>query len=247
MRSTLYFLLFLISFTGQTLAQERNITFLNQHMFPTSDNSAYAYKSVCVESADGNSITRVFTLSNQLEKIIKVSFNEEGQFEEELTETYNAQGELISKKVKNLANGRYLIQYFDNGEFIGESVLTADRKYETSLPGVDKPILSDHDPLAASPHVNQEEWTKHLVNNLRYPSQSRRLGEEGTVVLALLISTDGELHTLEVANPAGLSKHLSEEAIRVTRAYQGKYFAGKDPEGNLVESWLYIPIRFKLS
>lgn len=247
MRTTLSILVLVFTLASQTFAQERKIIFLNQHYFPTSDSSAFVYKSVNMQSADGKSTERVFTLSNQLVKIIKLSFNEEGQFEEEITETYDTNGELSSRKMKNTENGRYLIQYFDRGKFIGESVLTQDRKYETSLPGEDKPTLSDHDPLAASPYLNQEAWTSHLVKNLQYPSQSRRLGEEGTVVLALLISSNGELKTIEVANSENLSKYLSEEAIRVTTTYKGDFFPAKNPDGNSIDSWLYIPIRFKLS
>jgi dihydroxyacetone kinase len=51
---------------------------------------------------------------------------------------------------------------------------------------------------------------------------------------------------IEVANPMDVAKSLAEEAVRVVKLYKGKFIAATDMEGKPIETWLPIPIRFKL-
>lgn len=63
----------------------------------------------------------------------------------------------------------------------------------------------------------------------------------------MLVTQEGVLKEIEIAKPVGIHKSLKIEAIRVAESYKGRFLPGRDLNGNPVESWFYVPIRFKLS
>ena len=87
-----------------------------------------------------------------------------------------------------------------------------------------------------------EAWNNFLKDNLKYPSQARRMGIEGTVYLVFEIKTDGSVHNIELLR--GIGAGCDEEAKRVI-GESPKWTPGKQ-RGRLVNVRMRIPIRFQL-
>ncbi len=75
-----------------------------------------------------------------------------------------------------------------------------------------------------------------------YPPVSRRRGEEGKVVLRVRVSAEGMPEQVEIKTSSG-STRLDEAAQRAVRSW--KFIAAKRA-GNAVESWVLVPIIFRL-
>ena len=75
-----------------------------------------------------------------------------------------------------------------------------------------------------------------------YPPQSRRIGEEGKVILRVFVTADGSAHQVEIKTSSG-SDRLDESAQRTVRRWK---FIPARRGGNVVESWVLVPIVFKL-
>lgn len=75
-----------------------------------------------------------------------------------------------------------------------------------------------------------------------YPPQSRRLGEEGKTILRVLVSADGNAQQLEIRTSSGSSR-LDESALRTVRGWK---FVPAKRAGVAVDSWVLVPIVFKL-
>ena len=75
-----------------------------------------------------------------------------------------------------------------------------------------------------------------------YPPQSRRIGEEGKVILRVFVTTDGGAQQVEIKTSSG-SDRLDESAQRTVRRWK---FIPARRGGITVESWVLVPIVFKL-
>ena len=75
-----------------------------------------------------------------------------------------------------------------------------------------------------------------------YPPQSRRIGEEGKVILRVFVTTDGGAQQVEIKTSSG-SDRLDESAQRTVRRWK---FIPARRGGIAVESWVLVPIVFKL-
>jgi len=85
-------------------------------------------------------------------------------------------------------------------------------------------------------------WNKYLSDNLEYPTQARRMGVEGTVILAFVINTDGSIQDVEVMR--GIGGGCDEQAVKVVKA-SPKWEPGKQ-RGKAVRTRMRMPIQFKL-
>ncbi len=75
-----------------------------------------------------------------------------------------------------------------------------------------------------------------------YPRLSRRMGEQGTVVLRVFINTDGRAEKAEVRTSSGYGR-LDEAALDTVQRW--RYVPGK--RGGVPEAmWFNVPIRFVL-
>lgn len=86
-------------------------------------------------------------------------------------------------------------------------------------------------------------WNEYLSKNLKYPTQARRMGVEGTVIVVFVVNTDGSIQDVEVLR--GIGGGCDEEALRVVKAAP-KWEPGKQ-RGRPVRTRMRLPIRFKLS
>jgi protein TonB len=76
-----------------------------------------------------------------------------------------------------------------------------------------------------------------------YPESARREGREGRVLLRVLVDDQGRTRTVEINSSSGSHAldRAAAEAIRRWRFHPARY--GDRP----VESWLRIPVEFRLS
>jgi len=86
-------------------------------------------------------------------------------------------------------------------------------------------------------------WGKFLNDNLKYPSQARRMGIEGTVYLVFVVNTDGSIQDISIMR--GADGGLSEEAIRVVK--KSPNWKPGLQRGRPVRVKMRLPIKFKLN
>jgi len=94
-----------------------------------------------------------------------------------------------------------------------------------------------------NPPGGMSGWNKYLSTNLKYPTQARRMGVEGTVIVVFVINTDGSIQDVEVLR--GIGGGCDEEAVKVV-TNAPKWEPGKQ-RGKPVRTRMRLPIRFKLS
>ncbi|MCS4436433.1 energy transducer TonB [Aquiflexum gelatinilyticum] len=87
-----------------------------------------------------------------------------------------------------------------------------------------------------------EAWNEYLRKNLKYPTQARRMGIEGTVYVVFVVNTDGTVQDVELLR--GIGGGCDEEALRVVKGAP-KWTPGKQ-RGCPVRVRMRLPIRFKL-
>lgn len=87
-----------------------------------------------------------------------------------------------------------------------------------------------------------EAWNQYLSKNLKYPTQARRMGIEGTVYVVFVVNTDGSVQDVELLR--GIGGGCDEEALRVVSGAP-KWTPGKQ-RGRPVRVRMRLPIRFKL-
>jgi periplasmic protein TonB len=77
-----------------------------------------------------------------------------------------------------------------------------------------------------------------------YPARARRLGEQGTVTLRILVAADGSVANAEIAHSSGFDT-LDRAALETVRTRWR--FVPARRAGAPVKSWVLVPIRFALS
>ena len=81
-----------------------------------------------------------------------------------------------------------------------------------------------------------------LQQTLRYPSEAREAGDQGTVFVSFVIRDDGRIANVKVLR--GVSKAIDEEAVRVVKMMP-RWTPGK-LDGKPVNTQFNMPIRFVL-
>lgn len=76
----------------------------------------------------------------------------------------------------------------------------------------------------------------------RYPQAARRAGEQGTVTLRVLVRRDGSPSRVEIERSSG-SPHLDAAALEAVRGWR---FVPARQGANLIESWVLVPVVFRL-
>jgi protein TonB len=75
-----------------------------------------------------------------------------------------------------------------------------------------------------------------------YPPSSRRAGEEGRVMLRVLVSTNGSAETVELENSSGYGK-LDEAAINAVKKWR---FIPAKRSNQAVSAYVLVPVKFSL-
>lgn len=76
-----------------------------------------------------------------------------------------------------------------------------------------------------------------------YPALSRRMREEGVVVLKILVLADGQVAHIELAQSSG-HQRLDSSAIRTVARWQ---YQPATLGGQPVQHWHLQPVRFELT
>jgi protein TonB len=124
----------------------------------------------------------------------------------------------------------------------------ATLEQETVSPQEDASVKVGSGPLPAAPR-GTPELAVHKARPLYlqnpsppYPRLARRRGYEGSVVLDVLVLSDGTVGDLRVATSSG-HKILDRAAVAAVRSWL--FEAGKKGDQK-VDTWVRVPIRFEL-
>jgi protein TonB len=108
-------------------------------------------------------------------------------------------------------------------------------------PGPQQPVGSAKDAYS----LGEVDRQPRLISRVSpvYPYWARQQGITGTVVLKFLVDKGGEVKKVSVvrAEPEGVFEESAREAVKQWQFEPG-YF-----EGDAVNTWVTVPIRFKLS
>ncbi|HSF52921.1 MAG TPA: energy transducer TonB [Algoriphagus sp.] len=236
-------LLFLIS---QQISAQNRIP-LNRHFFEIADldTEPAIYTRLQNKSETEETVVYIFDQKNRKVSQTKIGLNAEDNFNEELTENFDSAGNHISTNLLNLDNSKYLTEYFDKGQKKAQVLYRGDNTYEIWRNNPESAYTTDHDDF--KPSTDRDELNQFLAKNLKYPQTARNVKAEGTVMVGVLVSELGEVREVELANEVQVHRDLGKEAVRVIKLFKGPFKPALNLEGQPIEAWIYIPIRFKLS
>ena len=111
------------------------------------------------------------------------------------------------------------------------------------LPPITAPVAATPAPVAA-PKVELPSSDADYLQNPKpaYPAMSKRLGEQGKVIVRVLIGVDGTAQKAEIKQSSGFDR-LDQAALATTQRW--RYAPGK--RGGVAEAmWFNVPINFVL-
>jgi periplasmic protein TonB len=99
-------------------------------------------------------------------------------------------------------------------------------------------------PAPPAPAVSQARFDADYLRNPPppYPPLSRRMGEEGKVILRVSVNPQGTADAVEVRTSSG-SARLDDSALKTVRSWR---FIPAKRGDTAVQSWVLVPIIFKL-
>lgn len=90
--------------------------------------------------------------------------------------------------------------------------------------------------------ANRSDLMQYLSQNIRYPKNSQKKGEQGRVIVQFIVERDGSVRDAKVVR--SVSKDLDKEALRVVRQMP-KWTPGKK-DGKAVRARFTLPVTFRL-
>jgi periplasmic protein TonB len=124
-------------------------------------------------------------------------------------------------------------------EMVVEQVLTVEKEPEKEEVVEEVFTIVEE---GATPDGGYPAFYEFVKNNLKYPSQARRMNIEGKVYVQFVVDKDGKLNEIKVIK--GIGGGCDEEAARVI-GLAPKWKAGKQ-RGKPVKQRIVMPIAFKL-
>jgi protein TonB len=96
----------------------------------------------------------------------------------------------------------------------------------------------------ASPSATAPRFDAAYLNNPdpAYPAASRRIGEEGRVILRVLVSAEGRADQVEICASSGSSR-LDQAALAAVKRWR---FEPARQSGAAIAAWVLVPISFHL-
>ncbi len=232
------------SVSSQTFSQER--VALNRHFFEIEEKSEESSHFTRIENqlGTGERVIWIFDLNNRMVQQSKIGMDPEGNYQQEITERFDSLNNKISQTILNLENSKSVTAYFENGVKKAEVFRQDEYLFEIWRLENDTLYTSSYDEF--KPSVDPESLNRFFAKNLTYPLSARRAGLSGIAIVAVLVSEEGNVKEIELANGVQIHKILGEEAVRVVKLFKGPYRPAIDLVGKPIEAWLYIPVRFKL-
>lgn len=243
------FLLLLVFFLNLPvlLAQKNEKVDLNKHFIAWEEGSGDIKYSKKINREDtGKVIERIYNLDEQLIQITIKEVDSAGNFIKAISQDFDSTGGVEKVKTSSLDSDEIQITYFRGGKKIAhytgtENLIHSGTRY---VDGAEIP--APYNEFEAGLAESQENFNKFIAENLHYPEEAKNKRRSGTVWLALHILKTGELDTMEVANDRQADKILQTEALSLMGKYNGGYRAAVDFDGNPIDKWFYLPIRFEL-
>lgn len=245
-KNFLPFVLCVFAVISSARGQDRVITKLNRHFIEIGENNtdSFFYTKMVSVTSTGDTLTRIFDLQNRMVRQAKVNINPTENFRQEISETFDSTNQLITQRITNLENRKYVEFHYRNGVKKAQVISHGNNTFEIWRDNPDSLYTSDHDDFG--PGLDKKVWQNFLIKNLRYPTEARKSGAEGTVILAILVDESGSIQESEVANEAFVDPFLAKEALRVVRLFKGEFIPAINLEGQPEQKWITIPIRFRL-
>ena len=105
------------------------------------------------------------------------------------------------------------------------------------------PVAPPAPPPTPAP-VTPPSFNAAYLSNPRpaYPTMSRRLGEEGQVVLRVLVTEQGEAQRVEVRTSSGFER-LDQAALAAVRVWR---FVPAKQGDRALAGWVFVPLNFTL-
>lgn len=116
---------------------------------------------------------------------------------------------------------------------------------EVLAPPAENPLPASENAIAATAATGAP--AQNLKTSTRvepaYPPTSRRLGEEGTVKLRILVDPSGRPQQVEIANSSGFAR-LDQAAMEAVRRWR---FVAATDGTRAIEAWTQVSVTFQLT
>lgn len=242
MKKTILLILFLLS-SFITFAQDT--TYINSDWEKVSTkNDASYYRIILREPADTNlALESMYYASGQMKSQRYFSNYSKKTLDGKYKEWYN-EGQLKSEidYKDGKKNGKQLT-YWNNGKPKRIDIYENDKFMEgkcMSSEGNDTTYF-EYEKMAKFPG-GEQELSKYLIKEIKYPKKSRRKGIEGRVLVNFIVNKDGTISHVKLIQ--SVHQELDDEAMRVV-----KNMPNWEPgrlDGDLVKIAFTLPIRFSL-
>ena len=125
-----------------------------------------------------------------------------------------------------------------------EAAREKDQPREQSAPAVDVERKDQGKEATASAEVVQPRFDADYLNNPKpgYPMMSKRLGEEGQVLLRVLVSSQGSAEQVQLVRSSGFSR-LDEAAAEAVARWR---FVPAKVGSVATTAWVQVPVSFQL-
>jgi hypothetical protein len=232
------FLLIASIWSVSTVAQTNKPIRLNRHYFeiPSEDSTNHVYNKTESFTKDSVKLERFFTLNNTINRIVRTSKLRE-EFQEEITEQYDAFGDLIWKRTHNLVNGKFLTTYFFDGVQVAQVLHEGNNKFQIIRSGELEPtekIVNDFEPRSGT---TQRDWSQFLNKKLQF-GVGNWPSEKQTVYIQVYVSENGNVTSAEWANPMGADEKYAHSFLEAVKEWDHNFSPAIDPFGNPVGKWV---------
>jgi periplasmic protein TonB len=122
-----------------------------------------------------------------------------------------------------------------------EQVKPIETEQPQPEPVPEKPAVVEGQVVDLTPDVVKPELVNRV--NPSYPRLAQQKKVEGTVIISILVSENGDVSDARVLREAGGSSGLNEAALSAVRKWK---FRPGVKEGKRVKVWMTYPIVFKL-
>lgn len=243
------FLIFLVNtcYFQFVFAQKSEKIDLNKHFIAWEEGSGdIIYSKKINREESGKVVERIYTLDEQLIQITIKEVDSVGNFIKAISQNFDSTGGVEKVKTSSLESDEIQVTYFQGGKKIAHYTGTETLIHSGTRFVDGAEIPAPYNEYEAGLAESQENFNKFIAENLHYPEEARNKRKSGTVWLGLYILNTGKLDTIEVANDKQADKILQNEALALMQKYDGGYRAALNYNGNPIDKWFYLPIRFEL-
>lgn len=129
----------------------------------------------------------------------------------------------------------------DSKEAVGQSLAATESEPAVMATQQEEPAFTVVEEMPEYPG-GKEAMYKFLVNNIKYPEESRKNGTQGTVFTTFIVEKSGKISNIRVLK--SVNEELDKEAVRVI-SEMPKWNPGKE-KGKPVRVVFNLPISYKL-